>query len=456
MVFKFKMPDIGEGLQEGEIVKWLVSEGDSVTEDQPIAEVMTDKATVELPAPRTGKIKKILHGEGTVVPVGEVFVEIEESGDAEAEEEEEEKPKAKKGKKEKKAEAEEEAEEEGKPKKEEKEEKMLFESKGTAGGSVTRRKKREEAAVEAGNGARDGKVLAAPATRRLARELDVDISRIEGSGPKGRVTKDDVEAFAEGGEQQVVTTRERPKGVAAAPEELEERVQLKGLRRVIANAMQHAKNTAAHYTYVEEVDASNLVEIRERAKKLAQDRGLDTMSYLPFFVKATVAALKRHPQVNVAYDEESNELVYKKYYHIGIAVATDAGLVVPVVRDADKKSMFEIQEEIQELADKTREGEASSDELRGSTFTITSLGKTGGLLATPVLNMPEVGIMGVHAIKDKPVIKKVGGEAKIVPGKVMNLSWTFDHRFVDGAVGAEFAQTLIEYIENPELLVLEG
>lgn len=455
MVFEFKMPDIGEGLQEGEIVKWLVKEGDEVTEDQPIVEVMTDKATVELPAPRTGTIAKILHDEGAVVPVGSVFVHIDEAGDGggKAQETKKEPAQPKADKAEAKSDA-----------SGEKEEKMLFEaSSSSAGGAVGRRKSRdapeqdeaEVAAASTGNGAR--KVLAAPAVRKLARENDVDLSQVEGTGPHGRVTRSDVEQFIESGGGGVVQVQERsrPQAVAVPKGEREERVPMRGLRRVISDAMARSSRTTAPFTYVEEVDVSRLVELRAKANELGKERGVK-MNYLPFIIKASIAALKQYPIVNSSYDETTQELVYKHHYDIGIAVATEAGLIVPVVRDADTKDMFTIQEEMADLSERTRQGKAKPDELKGSTFTITSLGKTGGLLATPVINYPEVAIMGVHAIKDKPVIRKEGGEAKIVPGKVMNLSFTFDHRIVDGAVGADFAQRVIRYLENPELLLLES
>lgn len=450
MVFEFKMPDIGEGLQEGEIVKWLVSEGDEVTEDQPIVEVMTDKATVELPAPRTGRIAKILHGEGTVVPVGDVFVHIDEGdgGDTGATEQ-------------KAAEPAKPAEEKPEEAPAEEEEKMLFEaSSPSAGGAVSRRRAKEQVAqAPTGNGQRTGKVLAAPAVRKLARENDIDLADVPASGPHGRVTRADVEQFLETGGQQVVQVKpdaapQAPKAMAVPRGEREERVPMRGLRRVISDAMARSKRTAAHFTYVDEVDVTRLLELRNKANELGGDRM--KMQYLPFIMKAAVAALKQFPLVNSSYDETTQEIVYKYHYDIGVAVATDAGLIVPVVRDADAKDMFTIQEEIVDLSERTRQGKAKPDELKGSTFTITSLGKTGGMLATPVLNHPEVAIMGVHAIKDKPVIRFEGGEAKVVPGKVMNLSFTFDHRIVDGAVGAEFAQRIIRYLENPELLLLES
>jgi pyruvate dehydrogenase E2 component (dihydrolipoamide acetyltransferase) len=236
----------------------------------------------------------------------------------------------------------------------------------------------------------------------------------------------------------------------------EERVPVRGVRRVIADAMARSKRTAAHFTYVEEVDATRLVAFRERANEIAKERGMK-LTFIPFIMKAAVAALKQVAIVNSAYDETTQEIVYRKYYDIGVAVATDAGLIVPVVRDADKKDMFQIQQEVLDLSERTRQGKAKPDELRGSTFTITSLGKTGGVLATPVINHPEVAIMGVHEIKDKPVVRfDEDGHAYVAPGKLMNLSFSFDHRIVDGADGADFAQRIVRYLENPELMLLEA
>jgi pyruvate dehydrogenase complex dihydrolipoamide acetyltransferase long form len=458
MVFEYKLPDIGEGLTEGEIVKWLVKEGDAVTEDQPIVEVMTDKATVELPAPRTGTIKKILAQEGEVIPVGKVFVTIEEGGAAKTEPA---KPEAKKEPKQsKKAEPEEQKEEEP----EEKEEKMLFESSSpTAGGSVSARRSRQQQSQDGGNGGRPSKILAAPAVRRMAREKDVDLAQVQGSGPQGRITRSDLEEYLENGgstvqvQDRTASPRAAPQAVAVSKGREEERVPIRGVRRVIADAMARSKRTAAHFTYVEEVDCTNLVALREKAKHIAKEQHGISMTFLPFIIKATVAALKQVPLVNSAYDETTQEIVYRKYYDIGIAVATEPGLIVPVIRDADKKDMFTLQKEMADLSERTRQGKAKPDELRGSTFTITSLGKTGGVLATPIINYPEVAIMGVHEIKDKPVIRKAeDGTLKVVPGKLMNLSFSFDHRIVDGAVGADFAQRIVRYLENPELLLLEA
>ncbi|HJQ93715.1 MAG TPA: dihydrolipoamide acetyltransferase family protein, partial [Candidatus Thermoplasmatota archaeon] len=230
----------------------------------------------------------------------------------------------------------------------------------------------------------------------------------------------------------------------------EERVPLRGLRRTISKAMERSKFTATHFTYVAEVDCDKLVQLREAAKRVADEKGVK-LSYLPFIAKAAVAALKKHPDVNVAFDETTSEIVKKRYYHIGIATATDAGLIVPVVKDADRKGILDIAREVADLSERTKAGKAKIDELTGSTFTITSLGKLGGLLATPILNYPEVAIMGVHEMKQVPVVK----DGQVAIGWRMNLSFSFDHRIVDGYNGAMFANTLLSYLEDPQLLLLE-
>lgn len=450
MVFEFKLPDVGEGIHEGEIVKWHVNAGDAVKEDELIVEVMTDKATVEITSPRTGTIGELRAKEGDVVNVGDVIVTIDESGGA------------------KKTESD--AKSEAKPAKakEEKEEKTLFDLPSDLGGGSPFKKKSGSGAtappskpapvattVKVEHPA--GRPIAAPAVRRRAREAGVDLWNVSGSGPAGRITRNDFEQFMQRGPQVSAgatngggtgVTQFDPISIKDAGDV--ERVKLKGLRKKIFENMHRSKSTAAHFTYVEEVDVTELVKLRESAKSIAEGRGVK-LSYLPFIVKATVAALKAHPMVNASYDESTGEIVLKKYYHVGVAADTPDGLMVPVVKDADKKSIFEIAKQLGELAEKARNRKASMDELTGSTFTITSLGKLGGVLATPIINFPEVAIMGVHGIKDKPVIR----DGQIVPGKLMNLSFSFDHRIVDGAYGAEFAATLIRFLEDPKLLLLE-
>lgn len=426
MAFEFKLPDIGEGVHEGEIVKWLVKEGDFVREDQPMVEVMTDKATVEIPAPRAGKILKLSAKEGEVVKVGSVLVIIEEIGEAKAE-----------------------------PKRE-----PLAVSAApppqpepvTATASATA----PAVTVSPPSPTPTQRVLATPATRKLARELGVDISQIHGTGPGGRVTDEDVRRFA--------ATRTAPPPPAPAPkptapaytpsavvtDRREERIPLRGIRKRIAEHMHQSKSTAAHFTYVDEVDMTELIQLREQMRPLAEQKGVK-LTYLPFIVKASVAALKEMPLLNASLDEATGEIVLKKYYNIGIATATEDGLLVPVVKDADRKSLLEIASEIERLAKAAREGKIALSDLQGGTFTITSLGALGGLFATPIINYPEVAILGIHEIKRRPVVR----DDQIVIRDIMYLSLSFDHRLIDGDVGARFCKKIIGYLENPKLLFLE-
>ncbi len=446
MVFEFKLPDIGEGVHEGEIVTWLVSEGDAVEEDEPILEVMTDKATVEITSPRKGTIQTIHHEEGDVVDVGDVLVTIQEDGDgaespsssSEAEPAED-------------AEDPEDVEDGG-----EDDEEMLF-SPPSEGGGRRRRRKRRGKAPAGGNGGGQaqelvrpgGRTLATPATRKLARDLEVDIDQVPGSGEKGRVLKEDVRSFAEsGGRPAAGPQKLEAPGVQTLQED--ERVPVRGLRKAIFENMRRSMDYAAHFTYWEEIDVTELVKLRKDAKDVAERQGVK-LTYLPFLVKATVAALKEFPKINSHMDEEAMELVHKADHHIGVAVATDRGLMVVNVRNADDKSIFQIAGEIQELAEKAREGKASRDELTGTTFTITSLGRDGGLGATPVINHPETAIMGVHNIRTEP---RYNDEMELEPREVMNLSWSFDHRVIDGHEGAAFAQRIKELLETPNLLLL--
>jgi pyruvate dehydrogenase E2 component (dihydrolipoamide acetyltransferase) len=426
--WEFKLPDVGEGVSEGEIVAWLVKPGDVVAEDQPIVEVMTDKATVTITAPKAGVVTETRGRVGDIVPVHSVLVVFDLDGSRAV-------------------------------------------PAGHANGTkATRPTPEDEPAATAVGELRETlpgmtpagyfneKPLATPATRKLARDMEVDLRRVPPSGPAGRVTRADLEGFRPAAEpprapppaaaptDTPVTTARAGAGDPAR----EERVPLVGMRRRIAQKMAQSKATAAHYTFVEECDATALKGLRARLKDAAEVQGVK-LSFLPFVVKAVVGALKRHPTLNTTLDETRNEIVFRKYFHIGIATATDAGLVVPVVRDADRKSILEIAREIERLAGEVRAGKAKAEDLTGSTFTITSLGAKGGLLATPIINFPEVAILGVHQMKTKPVVR----DGQIVIGDVMLLSLSFDHRIVDGHVGAAFALDVIATLEKPETLLLE-
>lgn len=465
MSFQFKLPDIGEGVTEGEIVEWHVKLGDVVSEDDPMVEVMTDKATVTIGAPRAGAISAIHFDVGAVANVGDVIVEINESGEASA-----------KAAPAKAAPAKEADKDEGPAATA-----VGDIREGLPGTSFFKGSSQPAARANGANGSNGAngashhkseshksapsrpaaaagglqtvstyhsdKPLATPATRKLARELGVDLRKVAPSGPAGRTTRDDVKAFASGGGARAAAPAT---AVAVQDGALEVRKPFVGIRRRIAQRMQTAKNTAAHFTFVEECHCDRLIEMRSRLKKPAQDAGVK-LSYLPFIVKAVVAALKKHDVLNSALDEKSNELVYRRYYHVGIAAATDAGLMVPVIRNADQLSILELAKEIDRLGNGARDGSLRPEELSGSTFTITSLGRQGGLFATPVLNHPEVGILGVHQMKEKPVVR----DGEITIGNVMLLSLSFDHRIVDGHIGAAFAYDIIEYLEEPERLFLD-
>jgi len=429
MAFEFHLPDIGEGVVEGEIVAWKVKEGDVVTLDQPIVEVMTDKATVEIPSPRAGTIAKINFTDGQVCPVGAVLVVIDDGTGAAA-------SKANGNGHGHKAES---------PKAVPPPIPTPTTMQAAVGGGIH--------VVDATPRAAGERVLATPATRRLARQLGVELGRVPPTGKRGRVTSDDVKRAAEGtaASPAMLPTVVRPSQPVSIPSEgNEERIPFRGLRKRIAENMSRAKLTVAHFTYVEEVDMTDLVAVRERAKARAAERGVK-LTYLPFIIKAVVAGLKKWPQLNASLDETTQEIVRKRYYHIGIATQGPQGLAVSVVRDADKRSIFDLAREIERLGEGVRTGTATRDELSGSTFTISSLGKLGGVMATPIVNFPEVGIVGVHKMEERPAVR--GGQ--IVARWLMNLSISLDHRLVDGWDGAMFLQDVKALLEDPTTMFME-
>lgn len=475
--FEFRLPDIGEGVAEGEVVAWHVKPGDIVKEDDPMVEVMTDKATVTIGAPKSGKIVELGGAVGVVVKVGAVLVAFEVGAGAE------DAPVAATPAAAPKASPAPAASSSAGPAAT-----AVGDIRESLPGSAFFAKKTHAESAAAGNGHAavaaasvaapaagkptyfSERPLATPATRKLARDVGVDLRHVPPTGDNGRVTKADVNTFAARGSSSASTshstsvasasTSKQVPGTARAPiaiqapsasdQALEERKPFVGIRRKIAERMQTSKNTAAHFTFVEECDVAQIKALHARMKPSAEARGVK-LSLLPFIVKAVVAALKKHPVLNSALDETTNELVTRRYYNIGIAAATDQGLMVPVVRNADRLSIAETASEIERLGTGARAGTLSTAELSGSTFTITSLGKQGGLFATPVLNFPEVGILGVHQIKQRPVVRN----GEIVIGEIMLLSLSFDHRIVDGHIGAAFAYDIIHYLEHPDQLFLD-
>jgi pyruvate dehydrogenase E2 component (dihydrolipoamide acetyltransferase) len=440
------MPELAESVVEGEILKWLVEEGDYLKKDQPFVEVMTDKVTVELPSPYEGVLLKKLAKEGEVVKVHAPIALIAEPG--EAVEGVKEAPPVQ-------AVEERSIVEPGLPPKEEREDLSLFRPDPTEvavkNPFLAERPKEER-----------GRVLAVPAARKLARELGIPIEAVPGSGPLGRVRVEDVRAYAE----KLKAPASPPPQEAPAPvgfppppryaspkgyEHLEERVPLRGIRRTIAQGLWQSHLYTVRTLNVDEADLTELVALRERLKGEAEAQGVK-LTYLPFIVKAVVRALKKYPMLNTSLDEERGEVVYKRYYHIGIAVATERGLIVPVVRDADRKSLLELAREIALLSQKAREGRLAPEEVSGSTFTITNIGSVGATLSFPIINVPEAAILGVHSIRKRPWVMPDGS---IQARDIMFLSLSFDHRLVDGAEAAMFTREVIRLLEKPETLMLE-
>lgn len=450
--YEFKLPDIGEGVTEGEIVKWLVSPGDTVAENQPMVEVMTDKATVTITSPKTGTIVETRGSVGAVVPVHSVLVvfdlsdkNLTSSGNGGA------------------------SVNQGSVKPKDQPDGPAATAVGDIRESLpgmgligTSKPEVVRNGSHASAGYFNAKPLATPATRKLARDVGIDLRTVVPSGPSGRVTKDDVQRVVPSSgsasrpatrpevepastSKRVEVSRTTPVGSTG-----EERIPLRGVRKRIFEGMSRSKQTAAHFTFVEECDASALMSLRERLRPTAERESIK-LTYLPFIAKAVATAMKKHKTLNASFDEATQEIVVRKQIHLGIATSTEAGLMVVVVRDAHEKSILEIARDIQRMGEDAKAGKIRPEDLGGSTFTITSLGAQGGLFATPVLNFPEVGILGVHRIKERPVVR----DGQIAIGNVMLLSLSFDHRLIDGHVGAAFAYEVIQYLEQPDRLFFE-
>ena len=412
---QFRLPELGEGVHEGELVKWRVKRGDIVKYDQPLCEIMTDKATVEIPSAIQGKVSDFHVKEGEVVQVGQLMLSFEGSQTTAAQA----------------------------PAHAPAPQKHQEARQGSA--SVPAPSSQAiQATVDVAT-----RVLAAPSTRRLAREMGVDLTQLQGSGPHGRVMKDDLQSGSSPAKKPSMALG----SVKASSAQVEERVPFKGLRKKISEKMRLSKDRAAHFTYVEEADATELVLLRTQAKEIAAQQGIK-LTYLPFVMKAMVAALKNFPIMNSSLDEENGEIVYKYYYNIALSIQTDDGLVAPVVKDVNHKSVLELAKEIQSLVERARSKKLTMDDLQGSTITLTNAGSIGGLFATPVINYPEVAILGFNKIFRKPVVRKVNGKEEIVIRDWTYFSISLDHRIVDGAIGAEYMKQLIQYIENPSLLLL--
>lgn len=401
MVVEFKFPDVGEGITEGEMVKWHVKERDIVKEGDTLAEVETDKALVEIPSPSAGKVLKLMANEEETIKVGQVLAVIGA----------------------------------------EEEEIIIPEKPGIE-------EKKVVAEIPEPEKLKVKRVLAAPATRKLAKDLGIDIETLTGSGPGGRVMDEDVRA---------ATEIEKAAPPVAAKVSLKydffghiEHVPLKGIRKSIARHMVEAKMHAPHACGMDDAAVDHLWEILKKEKPVASEKGVH-LTLLPFIVKAVLKGLKEHPYLNATLDEENDEIILKKYYNISIAVDTEEGLMVPVVKQCDQKSILEMAKEIETLSNAARSRKIDLAELKGGTFTITNFGAVSGTYGVPIINYPEVAILGLGKVDDKAVVR----DGQVVIRKILPLSLSFDHRVVDGAEGARFLTTVKKYLENPDMFLLE-
>jgi 2-oxoisovalerate dehydrogenase E2 component (dihydrolipoyl transacylase) len=422
--YVFKMPDLGEGTVEAEIVAWHTKPGDAVSEDQLIVEVMTDKAAVEVPAPVSGRVVSITGAPGDKVAVGSPLI-VFEMGEAPV---------------------------------------AHTASPGAAGGAAAADSTRLAAAPAArafvaaasANPAaavamRSGRVMASPANRRRAREAGIDLTRVSGSGPGGRIVRADLEPSTAGAARSAPASAVTPDSSSAPAASLPETTEIKviGVRRLIAERMSEAKRTIPHFAYVEEVDVTELESLRLQLN-LSRPAGAASLSYLPLVVMALTRVLESFPQCNVLYDATRGVLTRHRAVHVGIATQTRDGLKVPVVRHADARSLWEVAGEIRRLTERARSNKATREELTGSTITVTSLGKLGGIASTPIINMPEVAIIGLNKAVERPAVL----HGAVTVRRIMNLSSSFDHRFVDGYDAAAMIQALKELLEHPAMIFI--
>lgn len=433
-----QLPELGEGVTEGELVKWLVKVGDTVKPDQPVAEMMTDKATVEVPSPFGGVVKEIQKKEGDVVEVGMTMLVLDSDAAASASVPAPQTPKS-----------------------------APAPAAAMTAAPAAAAKSAPAAPAAAGQmdvypPVMDSRVLATPATRRMAREMGVDLNQVRGTGVAGRVTRDDVMGSGAGAVSAgtpsyapgagVSIPRPAYQGPAGA---VEERVALRGVRKKIAENLQMAKHIVPHFTLMDEANVTALVAMRDELKAAGEKAGTK-VTYLPFVMKALIATIREYPMFNASIDDAAQEIVYKKYFNLGFAADTPNGLLVPVIKNADQKTILQLSKEIMDLAKRARDGKLALDEMKGATVTVTNIGSVGGQYATPIINHPEVAIMGMYKIQEKPIIKRAAdGSMALDAIKTMNFTITADHRLIDGAVAANFLKAFIARIENPGVLMLD-
>ncbi len=416
LVREIKLPELGEGVTEGELVKWLVSEGDTLNIDRPVAEVMTDKASMEVPSPFDGEVESLLVKEGQSIQVGQSILTLKSAP------------------------------------KEHTEDKTKDESSPPAGEkekqSVLKPPVQPSAPphLKADPDQEDPSVLATPFTRRLARNLAVSLSGIQGSGLAGRITKEDVLKYSKSGRdfEQKTFTHTSPSGFSIPAEDRQERKPLKGVRKKIAEKMQASKKVIPHFTLLQSAEAEGLDRLKNSVKDMLKEKNIK-VTYLSFVMKCLLQTVKEFPELNAGIDDLASEIVIKKYYNFGFAVDTPRGLLVPVIKDVDQKSLAQLSFEIQTLAEKARAGNIPPQDMSGGTITITNIGSLGGEYATPIINAPEAAILGMYRLYIKPCWD---GSA-FVPKKTMNFSLTCDHRLIDGAVSARALKFFVQKLEKP-------
>jgi 2-oxoisovalerate dehydrogenase E2 component (dihydrolipoyl transacylase) len=420
--YVFKMPDLGEGTVEAEIVAWHVKVGDHVTEDQVMAEVMTEKAAVEVPAPVTGRVVSLTGGPGDMVRVGAELVVFEtESGEVLAESAPASAP-------------------------------APSPQPSPAVAAAGAKPSPQPAAAVAEEGVRASRVMASPASRRRAREAGIDLAQVQGSGPHGRITRKDLDAALAGAAPAAAAApAPRRSAPTLAMRTGTEEIKVIGVRRVIANRMTDAKRNIPHFAYVEEVDVTELESLRQHLNGRAP-AGSTSLTYLPFLIAALARVLEQYPQCNAWFDTERNTVIRHRAVHAGIATQTPDGLKVPVVRHAEARTLWVLADEIKRVSEAARSGKATKEELTGSTITVTSLGKLGGIVSTPIINAPEMGIIGVNKAIERPVVLN----GAIAVRRIMNLSTSFDHRFVDGYDAAAMIQALKDMLEHPAMIFIPG
>ncbi|MDO1605299.1 2-oxo acid dehydrogenase subunit E2 [Lactobacillus sp. YT155] len=428
MAFKFKLPELGEGMAEGEIARWLVKEGDTVKEDDSIVEIQNDKSVEELPTPVSGTVKQIVADEGQTVEIGDTLIVID---DGSADDGEDEAPAA----------AEKPAEKAEAPKEE---------------------AKAAPAAKAEATGSANSNYLAMPSVRQYARDKGVDLSQVTPSGKHGQITKTDVDNFDGSAAPQAATTEAAPaaKTASAAPiapfksatPELETREKMSLTRKAIAKAMRNSKDIAPHVTSFDDVEVSALMANRKKYKEIAAGKDIK-LTFLPYIVKALVAVMKEYPELNASIDDTTEEVVYKHYYNVGIATNTEHGLYVPNIKNADSKGMFQIAKEITENSQAAYDNKLSGDAMSGGSITISNVGSIGGGWFTPVINYPEVAILGVGKIAKEPYVDENGA---IQVGNMLKLSLSYDHRLIDGALAQNALNKLKELLHDPDMLLMEG